>query len=144
MSRLLTLATAWMAMVRGLPWWSVSQIVILRHMIHSAAQKRWGEFASCAYRVGVKLAEAHYAGFNEDVGCSSVPSLAGYNARKGGERSCCGVNVWKRRHLWLGRGELSTSAAPRWRWNEFFCPCSAAARNLLSRAEATRRDMSWH
>jgi hypothetical protein len=107
-------------------------------MIHSTAQKRWGEVASCAYRVGVKLAEAHYAGFNEDVGCSSVPSSAGYNARKGGEGSCCGVNVWKRRHLWLGRGELSTSAAPRWRWNEFFG--GAAARTTCS-PEQKRRDV---
>lgn len=38
-----------------------------RLMIHSTAQKRWGEVASCTYRVGVELAEAHCAGFNEDV-----------------------------------------------------------------------------
>lgn len=46
-------------------------------MIHRAAQKRWGEVASCTYRVGVELAEAHCAGFNEGVRDCSVPSSAG-------------------------------------------------------------------
>ena len=41
------------------------------------------------YRVGVELAEAHCAGFNEDVRDCSVPSSAGYMVLgEGGE--CCG------------------------------------------------------
>lgn len=59
-------------------------------MIHRAAQKRWGEVASCTYRVGVELAEAHCAGFNEDVRDCSVPSSAGYMVLVG-EGGCCGV-----------------------------------------------------
>jgi hypothetical protein len=58
-------------------------------MIHSTASERWGGVASCAYRVGVKLAEAHRAGFNEYGECDSLPSSAGYNNREE-ER---GVNV---------------------------------------------------
>ena len=84
-------------------------------MIHGTAQKRWGEIASCTYRVGVELAEAHCAGFNEDVEGCSVPSSAGYMVLGGGEVQEGGMCVWKRRQH-ERRGELSTSAAPRWRW----------------------------
>jgi hypothetical protein len=64
-------------------------------MIHSStAQKRWGEVASCTYRVGVKLSEAHRAGFNEYMGDCSVPSLAGYmRLCERGELCGGGVNV---------------------------------------------------
>jgi len=53
-------------------------LLLYSRMIHSIAQKRWGEVASCTYRVGVKLSEAHRAGFNEYMGDCSVPSSAGY------------------------------------------------------------------
>lgn len=81
-------------------------------MIHSTAQKRWGEVASCAYRVGVELSEAHCAGFNEDVRDCSVPSSAGYMILVG-EGRCCGVGgwmcVWKRRLRCEKRGIIKSA-----------------------------------
>jgi hypothetical protein len=87
-------------------------ILFLEAMIHSTAQKRWGEVASCAYRVGVELSEAHCAGFNEDVRDCSVPSSAGYMILVG-EGRCCGVGgwmcVWKRRLRCEKRGIIKSA-----------------------------------
>lgn len=94
----------------------------MQDMIHSAAQKRWGEVASCTYRVGVKLAEAHRAGFNEYVGRFSVPSSAGYNIREREE-----VLWWEcveEKTAGGGkRGIINFSSSAVEMADEFCCPC---------------------